>query len=88
MRAAVTELPDGVYFGEDHTDNDCFRKVDIAVKVKLTVSGDQIHADFTVTDPQIEGFKNSSVANTYSSVYLAISSFVATSLPRHEGPYR
>ena len=88
MRAAVTELPDGVYFGEDHTDNDCFRKVDIAVKVKLTVSGDQIHADFTGTDPQIEGFKNSSVANTYSSVYLAISSFFDTSIPRNEGTYR
>ena len=27
MRVAIQFLPDGVYFGEDHTDNDCFEKV-------------------------------------------------------------
>ena len=88
MRSAVLALPDGSYFGEDHTDNDCFKKVDIAVRVKLTVDGDQISIDFAGTDPQIEGFKNSSVANTYSSVYLAISSFFDTGIPRNEGTYR
>ena len=88
MRSAVLALPDGSYFGEDHTDNDCFKKVDIAVRVKLTVDGDQICIDFAGTDPQIEGFKNSSVANTYSSVYLAISSFFDTGIPRNEGTYR
>jgi len=88
MRSAVSELPDGTYFGEDHTDNDCFRKVDIAVRAKLTVTGEEIVVDFSGTDPQIEGFKNSSLANTYSSVYLAISSFFDTSIPRNEGTYR
>ena len=70
MRSAVSDLPDGTYFGEDHTDNDCFRKVDIAVRAQLTVTGEEIVVDFSGTDPQIEGFKNSSLANTYSSVYL------------------
>ena len=28
MRDAVRALPDGVYLGEDHTDNDCFEKVE------------------------------------------------------------
>ena len=88
MRVAIQALPDGVYFGEDHTDNDCFEKVDIAIKVRLTVSGDELDIDFTGTDPQIEGFKNSSLANTYSSVYLAVSSFFDTSIPRNEGTYR
>ena len=88
MRSAVLALPDGIYFGEDHTDNDCFKKVDIAVRVKMTIDGDAISVDFSETDPQIEGFKNSSVANTYSSVYLAISSFFDTSIPRNEGTYR
>jgi len=88
MRSAVLALPDGSYLGEDHTDNDCFKKIDIAVRVKLTVNGDQIDIDFSGTDPQIEGFKNSSLANTYSSVFLAISSFFDTSIPRNEGTYR
>ena len=88
MRLAVADLPDGIYFGEDHSDNDCFVETDIAVKVTLTVRGDEMVVDFNGTDPQIEGFKNSSLANTYSSVYLAISSFFDTSIPRNEGTYR
>ena len=88
MRAAIAELPDGTYYGEDRTDNDCFGPADIAVRVHLTVDGDEMLLDFTGTDPQIEGFKNSSVANTYSSVYLAVSSFFDTSIPRNEGTYR
>ena len=88
MRAAIAELPDGTYYGEDRTDNDCFGPADIAVRVHLTVDGDEMMLDFTGTDPQILGFKNSSLANTYSSVYLAVSSFFDTSIPRNEGTYR
>jgi N-methylhydantoinase A len=88
MREAVRALPDGVYRGEDHTDNDCFRKVDVAVRVTLTVVGDELTVDFTGTDPQIAGFKNSSLANTYSAVYLALSSFFDADIPRNEATYR
>ena len=88
MRAAIAALPDGTYFGEDRTDNDCFGPADIAVRVRMTVSKDALTLDFTGTDPQIDGFKNSSVANTYSSVFLALSSFFDTSIPRNEGTYR
>ena len=88
MRGAIVDLPDGTYYGEDRTDNDCFGPADIAVRVQLTVQGDEMTLDFTGTDPQIEGFKNSSLANTYSSVFLAVSSFFDTSIPRNEGTYR
>ena len=88
MRAAVADLPDGIYYGEDHSDNDCFQKMDIAIRVTLTVKGDDMVVDFSQSDPQILGFKNSSLANTYSSVYLAIASFFDTSIPRNEGTYR
>ena len=88
MREAVAALPDGTYFGEDHSDNDCFRKIDIPVRVSLTVSGDEIGIDFTGTHPQVAGFKNSSIANTHSAVYVALSSFFDPSIPRNEGTYR
>ena len=88
MRAAVAELPDGTYYGEDHSDNDCFEKVDVTIRVALTVSGDTITADFSQSDPQMLGFKNSSLANTYSAAYLALASFFDTSIPRNEGTYR
>ena len=88
MRDAVRALPDGVYLGEDHTDNDCFEKVDVAVRVAMTVKGDALTLDFSGSDPQIRGFKNSSLANTYSAAYLALSSFFDTAIPRNEGTYR
>ena len=88
MRDAVRALPDGVYLGEDHTDNDCFEKVDVAVRVALTVKGDALTLDFSGSDPQMRGFKNSSLANTYSAAYLALSSFFDTAIPRNEGTYR
>ena len=88
MREAIELLPDGVYHGEDHTDNDCFQTRDIAIRVTLTIAGDHLTIDFTGSDDQIAGFKNSSLANTYSSVYMALSSFFDTSIPRNEGTYR
>jgi len=88
FRQAVTALPDGVYKGEDWFDNDCFEPMDIAIRVTITVAGDSLTVDFTGTDPQMRGFKNSSLANTYSSVYTGLSAFFDTSIPRNEGTFR
>ena len=88
MRQAIAELPDGTYYGEDISDNDCFEAVDVAVRVTMTVDGDQVRLDFAASDPQIKGFKNSSLANTHSAAYLALSSFFDTNIPRNEGTYR
>ncbi|MEQ9639155.1 MAG: hydantoinase B/oxoprolinase family protein [Alphaproteobacteria bacterium] len=88
MRDAVAALPNGVYRGEDHTDNDCFETVDVAVRVVVTVVDDKLTLDFSDSDPQMRGFKNSSLANTYSAAFLALSSFFDTDIPRNEGTYR
>ncbi len=88
MGHAIAGLADGVYVGEDISDNDCFEKVDVAVRVKVTVAGERMTIDFTGSDPQIKGFKNSSLANTHSAAYLAVSSFFDPNLPRNEGTYR
>jgi len=88
MRHAIASLPDGEYTGEDHTDNDCFEKIDVAVRVRMTVKGDNLKLDFSGSDPQMKGFKNSSLANTYSAAFMALSSFFDTSIPRNEGTYR
>ena len=85
MRDAIGALPDGVYLGEDHTDNDCFEKVDVAVRVAMTVEGDALTLDFSGSDPQMRGFKNSSLANTYSAAYMALSSFFDTDHPPQRG---
>ncbi len=88
MRQALAALPDGVYRAAEMSDNDCFEATEIWYRVTLTIAGDAATVDFTGTDPQIEGFKNSSFANTRSAVYVALTSFLDPSIPRNEGTYR
>ncbi len=88
MREAIRALPDGVYEGADLSDNDCFGPKDTWIRLRLTVTGDEMVLDFSDSDPQMRGFKNSSLANTYSAAYLAISSFFDPAIPRNEGTYR
>jgi N-methylhydantoinase B len=88
LRAAILELPDGVYRAEERYDNDCFSAVRVDLRLTLTKSADRITVDFTGTAPQIRGFKNSSLANTYSAVYAGIASFFDSDLPRNEGTFR
>jgi N-methylhydantoinase B len=88
MREAVAALPDGVYTGESGFENDCFVPLDVPIQVAITVRGDEATVDFTGSGPQIRGFKNSSLANTYSSVYSAFSAFFDPAIPRNEGTFR
>ena len=88
LREAVEQLPDGVYESESGFDDDCFEDLDSKIRVKITIEGDKMIVDFTGTDDQIKGFKNSSLANTYSSVYSALSTFFDPSIPRNEGTFR
>ena len=88
LRALLAALPDGTYHAEERFDNDCFEPADIRIRVALTIAGDRMKVDFTGTDPQIRGFKNSSLANTTSAVYAAIASFFDTDVPRNEGTFR
>jgi N-methylhydantoinase B len=88
MRAEIAGLPDGVYKGEDGTDTDCFEQVEYRMRVTVTVAGDRMTVDFTGTDPQMKGFKNSSIANTWSAVYTALASFLSPTLPGNEGTFR
>ncbi len=88
MAQAIATLPTGTYVGVDHSDNDCFEAVDVAIRATVTITDGAMTVDFTGSDPQIRGFKNSSLANTHSAVYLAVSSFFDPDLPRNEGSYR
>ena len=88
FRRCVASLPDGDYYAEEAIDNDCFEPLDDAIRVRLGVKGEALEVDFTGSAPQVQGFKNSSVANTWSAVYMALSSYFDPDLPRNEGSFR
>lgn len=88
LRREIATLPDGSWLGEDGSDTDCFETVEVPIRVKLSIDGDAMTFDFTGTSPQIRGFKNSSLANTTSCVYVAVATFFDHSIPRNSGTFR
>jgi len=89
MREEVGKIPDGEYTAERFMDHDGFDR-DRMVKVKVTirVQGDQITFDFTGSDPQVKGSINSTEANTFSSVCLALFMTVNPNIRKNEGALR
>ncbi|RJP71383.1 MAG: hydantoinase B/oxoprolinase family protein [Candidatus Abyssobacteria bacterium SURF_17] len=85
FRAEISEWPDGIYKGEAYLEHDCQGVQDITVRVTVTVSGDSLKLDYTGSDPQTPGFINSSVPNSYSYIFLTLSSMIDDSIPRNEG---
>jgi N-methylhydantoinase B len=88
MRSAISELPNGTFYGEEMTDNDCFEAKEVWIRVKMTKVGGSITFDYADSDPQMKGFKNSSLSNTTSATYVALTSFLDPDIPRNEGTYR
>lgn len=87
-RAAIEEIPDGVYEADEYTDTDGFSDEPIRLKVKLEVNGDRISVDFTGTDRMAMGAINSPYANTCSAIYYSLKAFLQPDAPANAGMYR
>lgn len=88
MRREIGLLKPGVYAAEEISNNDVFTSRPVRIRVTAEITADSITFDFTGTDPQIRGFKNSPLANTQSAVYTAVSMMVDSNIPHNEGTYR
>lgn len=87
-RAAIERIPDGVYEGQDYIDSDGVTDDPVHVKVKMTVSRDEIHIDLTGSGPQTTGPINSPYANTASAIYYSLKFFLSPESPPNAGMYR
>ncbi len=88
FRTCIDRLKAGTWIAEEAVDNDCFEEIDARIAVTLTVRDSRLIVDFAGTSPQVKGFKNSSVANSTSAVFMALASFFEPDLPRNEGTFR
>jgi N-methylhydantoinase B len=88
-RAAIRELPDGVYDFLDHIDDD---GIDVGhpipLMVTITKSGDSVLVDWTGTSPQVKGAINNTLSYTKSASYCAIRSILPQNIPTNEGVFR
>jgi len=84
----VAGLGRGVWKGRGPGATDCFEAIDARIAVTITVKGRKLVVDFAGTSPQVRGFKNSSIANSTSAVFMSLASFFEPDLPKNEGAFR
>jgi len=84
IRAEVASWPDGEYVGEAFLDHDGMGNQDIGVCATLRIRGDQLTVDLGGSHTQVSSYVNSSRANTYSNVYLAVATMMDPEIPKNE----
>ena len=85
MRAAIKALPDGTYVGEDFLDDDGVDSKPIAVRVRITVKGDQAAFDFTATDDAAKGPLNATPFTAAASVFYAMKAIAGPDIQPNAG---
>ena len=85
MRAAISEIPDGIYTFDDFMDADGINTYDIPICLKLTVKGDRIHLDFAGTSPQVKGNINTTMNAVQASVNYALIAALDSDMPSNQG---
>lgn len=89
LREKIRELPDGDYYYEDYLEFYNAGRLDpVLARIKLTVKGDQIIADFAGTNPQVPGVVNSSLAVAGAGVFVAIKSTLDPGGAVNQGAFR
>lgn len=86
FRAALRDIPDGVYYGEDAVDDDGLSDTPLTVKAKVTIKGESIAVDFDGTCPQVTRNLNCPWASTISASLSAIkAALTSPDIPFNEG---
>lgn len=87
LRAKIAERPDGDYFAEGYIESDGTNPDPLVVKLKLTVKGDEIIADFAGTSPQTNGPTNCGPAMALNAVGTIVKSFLDPKTPINQGSF-
>jgi N-methylhydantoinase B len=87
LRAKIAECPDGDYFAEGYIESDGTNPDPLVVKLKLTVKGEEIVADFTGTSAQTNGPTNCGPAMALNAVGTIVKSFLDPKTPINQGSF-
>ena len=89
LRERIAELPDGEYHFEDYLEYYEDGRLDpVLVRLRLSVAGDGIVADFAGSNPQVPGVVNSSLAVAGAGVFVAVKSTLDPGGAVNEGAFR
>jgi N-methylhydantoinase B len=89
LRDRIRELPDGDYLYEDYLEFYNQGRLDpVLARIKLTIAGDQLIADFAGTNPQVPGVVNCSLAVAGAGVFVAVKATLDPGGAVNEGAFR
>ncbi|HVY14242.1 MAG TPA: hydantoinase B/oxoprolinase family protein, partial [Rhodopila sp.] len=89
LRGRIASLPDGDYFAEDYLEFYNQGRLDpVLARLKLTVAGDQLIADFDGTNPQVPGVVNCSLAVAGAGVFVAVKATLDPGGAVNDGAFR
>ncbi len=89
LREKIAELPDGDYYYEDYLEYFNAGQLDpVIAKLKMTIKGDHITADFAGTNPQVPGVVNCSLAVAGAGIFVAVKSTLDPGGAVNEGAFR
>jgi N-methylhydantoinase B len=87
-RLELERLPKGTFEAEDFIDDDGLGNGPFPVKVRVTISDDEIVCDFTGTHSQVPGPVNCTLTSVHSAVRGILKAVTNPSIPANEGTFR
>jgi len=88
-RAALADLPDGVYGAEDVLEDDSATgESDVVLRVEATIEGESLRLDFSGTDRQVDGNLNCPLSVTKSAAFFAVRVLTDPDAPPSAGAHR
>jgi N-methylhydantoinase B len=86
-RAAIAEMPDGVYRAEEALEGDGVTEDPLWIRVAVTIAGEGMTVDFTGTDPTGPGNCNCPPAVTRSAVFFVVRCVTDPDIPASAGAF-
>jgi N-methylhydantoinase B len=88
MRERIASVPDGVYLAEGYLDSDGHSAEPLLAKLKLTIAGDRLIADFTGSSPQTMGPTNVGPAMAFNAVATMVKALLDPYTPVNHGSFK
>jgi N-methylhydantoinase B len=88
MRAEIASWPDGTAEFTDYLGSDGIDVRDVAIRVRLTVRGDGLTADFSDSDAQVRGALNCTPSFAEAAVYQCVMAAASIDIPSTSGATR
>lgn len=88
MRSRIAAVPDGVYNAESYLDSNGHSPEPLIGKLRLTVDGDRMIADFTGSSPQTSGPTNVGPAMALNAVNTVVKAFLDPHTSVNHGSFK